>query len=55
MAKARGVYTGRKKTLSPEQVGQLKEKISLGLSKARVARDFGVSRETVYQYLKQRK
>lgn len=55
VAKARGVYTGRKKTLSPEQVGQLKEKISLGLSKARVARDFGVSRETVYQYLKQRK
>jgi DNA invertase Pin-like site-specific DNA recombinase len=53
LAKARGVYTGRKPTLSHEQIAELKELIRRGISKAKVARDFKISRETVYQYLKQ--
>lgn len=52
LAKARGVYTGRKPILSPEQVIDLKERIRRGVPKARVGRDFGISRETVYQYLR---
>ncbi|HSX37523.1 MAG TPA: recombinase family protein [Chlamydiales bacterium] len=52
LAKARGVYSGGKPKLSIEQVAELKAKIVQGVSKARVARDFGITRETVYQYLK---
>ncbi len=52
LAKARGVYTGRKPALSTEQVANLKERIRLGIPKAKLARDFNISRETVYQYLK---
>jgi DNA invertase Pin-like site-specific DNA recombinase len=52
VAKAKGVYIGRKSTLSPEDVVRLKELISMGVSKAKAARDFKISRETVYQYLR---
>jgi len=53
VAKAKGVYTGkgRKPTLSSEQVARLKELINVGVSKAKVARYFKISRVTVYQYL----
>ncbi len=54
LAKARGVYTGRKPILSPEQVADLKERIEQGVPKAKVARDFNITRETVYQYLRLR-
>jgi len=52
IAKTKGVYKGRKKALSPEQVQELKRRVAEGEPKATVARDFGVSRETLYQYLK---
>lgn len=52
LARARGVYTGRKPTLSKELAEDLKGKAALGIPKARLARDFGITRETVYQYLK---
>lgn len=53
LAKAKGVYSGRKPTLTPKQVADLRLRILQGIPKAKVGRDFGVSRETVYQYLKQ--
>jgi DNA invertase Pin-like site-specific DNA recombinase len=53
LAMAKGVYTGRKPTLSHEQVAKLKELINMGISKAKVARDFKISRETVYQYFEE--
>jgi DNA invertase Pin-like site-specific DNA recombinase len=52
IAKAKGVYTGRKPTLSPEQATELRRLSKDGVSKARLARHFGITRETVYQYLK---
>lgn len=52
LAKQRGAYRGRKKALSPEQVGELQQRASTGDQKATLAREFGVSRETIYQYLK---
>jgi DNA invertase Pin-like site-specific DNA recombinase len=52
LAKQRGAYRGRKKSLSANQTSELKRRIGAGESKAQVARDFGISRETVYQYLK---
>ena len=51
LAKQRGVYRGRKRSLNHEQVAEMKRRIEAGESKAKVARDFGISRETVYQYL----
>lgn len=52
LAKAKGVYTGRKPTLSADKVTELKARVRAGESKVGMAREFGISRETVYQYLK---
>ena len=52
LAKARGAYRGRKKVLSPAQVAGLRERLRQGVSKAQVAREMGISRETLYQYLR---
>lgn len=52
IAKAKGdVYKGRKPSLNPDQVKQIKESIAGGANKAAVAREFGVSRATLYSYL----
>lgn len=51
-AKERGVYKGRKPSLTPEQVSTLQSRAASGESKALLARDFKISRETVYQYIK---
>lgn len=51
-AKKRGVYTGRKKALTDEQVIDIRDRIDAGETKAALARDYGVSRETLYQYLR---
>jgi DNA invertase Pin-like site-specific DNA recombinase len=53
LAKKRGVFKGRKKSLSEAEVAELRQQITAGMSKARVAREFGISRETLYQYLRQ--
>mgnify|MGYP003377944525 CR=1 FL=1 len=52
LAKQRGAYKGRKKVLSPQDVVALKNRIAEGETKAKVARDLGLSRETLYQYLR---
>ena len=52
LAKQRGAYRGRKKALAPEQVAQLRRRAAAGEKKAQLAREFGISRETVYQYLR---
>jgi len=52
IAKAKGVYKGRKKALPPEQLKELVELANSGLPKAELARSYGISRETVYQYLR---
>ena len=52
LAKQRGAYRGRKRALNLEQIGEVKRRIAAGEQKARVARDMGISRETVYQYLR---
>jgi DNA invertase Pin-like site-specific DNA recombinase len=52
LAKKRGVYRGRKKALSDEQVAELRRQVDEGKSKAALARQFCISRETLYQYLR---
>lgn len=52
LAKKRGVYKGRKHALSFDQVVGLKRRISNGEKISHIAKELGVSRVTVYQYLK---
>lgn len=52
LAKQRGVYRGRKRALSPERIAELRARAAGGEKKARLAREFGISRETLYQYLR---
>lgn len=55
LARARGVYKGRAPKLTPEKAEELKtkDKAAGGKGRAGLAREFGISRETLYQYLKE--
>ena len=52
VAKAAGAYKGRKPTLAPDQVSELRRRAAMGEKKAALAREFGVSRETLYGSLR---
>lgn len=54
LAKKRGVYDGkvRKRKLSDRQISDIEVKLGQGVPKSRVAKEFGITRETLYQYLK---
>jgi DNA invertase Pin-like site-specific DNA recombinase len=52
IAKRNGVYRGRKRSLDPERIVELRRRALSGAPRSQLARDFGVSRETVYQYLR---
>ncbi len=52
LAKQRGAYRGRKKALSDEQAATLRQRATAGEPKAQLAREFNISRETLYQYLR---
>ena len=50
IAKAAGKYKGRKASLSQTQVGDLRERLANGESVTALATEYGVSRQTVYNY-----
>ena len=52
LAKSRGVYKGRTKTLCNYQITNLRQRAEAGEPKAMLAREFGISRDTLYRYLK---
>jgi DNA invertase Pin-like site-specific DNA recombinase len=52
IAKAAGRYKGRKPVLTTERVEELCRRASNGESKATLAREFQISRETLYQYIR---
>ena len=52
LAKKRGAYRGRKKALSPEQAVELRQRAADGVQIATLARELGISRQTLYQYLR---
>jgi DNA invertase Pin-like site-specific DNA recombinase len=52
LAKQRGAYKGRKKNLTPERAAELVQRAGSGIPKVVLARDYGISRETVYQDLR---
>ena len=51
LAKKAGKYKGRKRALTPDQVAEAKERVAAGESKASIARDFGITRPTLYRAL----
>jgi DNA invertase Pin-like site-specific DNA recombinase len=51
-AKQRGAYKGRKKSLSENQILVLICRATSGEEKTALAKEFGISRETVYAYLR---
>jgi DNA invertase Pin-like site-specific DNA recombinase len=51
LARARGAYTGRKPSLTPGQAEALRARAAAGEPKAGLAREFGISRQTLYSYL----
>jgi len=52
LAKKRGAYRGRRRSLNDDQVAELRRRVAEGVPKAALARELGVSRETLYQYLR---
>ncbi|MBU8869203.1 recombinase family protein [Paenarthrobacter aromaticivorans] len=52
LAKQRGSYRGRKKSLTVDKAAELVGRAALGVPKSVLAKEYGISRETVYQYLR---
>ena len=53
LAKAKGtVYKGRKPALNAERITQLREQAAAGANRTKLAKEFGISRETLYQYIR---
>jgi DNA invertase Pin-like site-specific DNA recombinase len=52
LAKDRGACKGRRSSLSEEQRAELRSRATAGESKKQLAKEYGISRETVYQYLR---
>jgi DNA invertase Pin-like site-specific DNA recombinase len=52
LAKKRGVYKGRKASLSTERAADLRRRVTAGkVNKSDLAREFGISRAALYVYL----
>lgn len=51
IAKSEGKYKGRKPSLTTDRIADLRKRAAGGEKKTALAREFGVSRETVYAYL----
>ena len=52
LAKKEGKYKGRKAALDAAQIAEAREQINAGAKVAQVARDLGVSRQTLYSAIK---
>jgi DNA invertase Pin-like site-specific DNA recombinase len=50
IARQKGVYKGRKAALTDDQIEEVRQKIAAGIPKARIAREYKCSRETIYKY-----
>jgi len=50
LAKARGVYKGRKAKPTGEQAAELRARLAAGESATKLAAEYGISRQSVYNY-----
>jgi len=51
IAKAKGIYKGRKQEMTESRIAELRQRVADGESKAGVAKAMGISRDTLYRYL----
>nr|AOS95279.1 site-specific recombinase [uncultured bacterium] len=51
IARREGKYRGRKPSLTPARAAELQRRVAEGDSKAALAREFGISRDTLYRYV----
>ena len=51
LAKAAGKYVGRKKSLDSKKIELLRSALTTRQSKSSIARDLGISRKTLYNYI----
>jgi DNA invertase Pin-like site-specific DNA recombinase len=51
LAKKAGVYKGRKPSLTPVQVAEIRKRVANGEKKARLAAEYQISRQTLYAAL----
>ena len=52
LAKVAGKYKGRSRSLTAEKVAELLARAAAGERKTQIAKSFGISRETLYSYLR---
>jgi len=52
IAKAKGVYKGRKQEMTSERVVEIKTRVESGEAKSQIAKSMKISRDTLYRYLK---
>jgi DNA invertase Pin-like site-specific DNA recombinase len=52
IAKAQGKYRGRKPILTEAKIAEIRERVAAGEQKAALAREFSISRETLYSCLR---
>ncbi len=52
IAQAKGAYRGRKAALSVARADELRRRVAAGEVKAKLAAEFGITRQTLYAYLK---
>ena len=55
LAKAKGLYRGRKASLTSQQQADLIARVTRNENKSALARELGVSRETLYKYIRESK
>ena len=51
IARREGKYRGGKPSLTPARAAELRRRVADGDSKAALAREFGISRDTLYRYV----
>ena len=51
IARRKGMYRGRKQKLEPERVKELRARIAAGAEKKSLAREYGISRAALYNYI----
>src|SRR5258707_2941644 len=51
IARREGKYRGRKPSLTPARAAELRRRVADGASKVTLAREFGISRDTLYRYV----
>ena len=51
IAKTAGKYKGRARKLTDDQIEEVRQRVSAGVPKTTIARDFGIDRTTLYRTL----